>query len=86
MQDKKLDLTKNGVNWVHGDLVLGSITDQTLGVGEGNVGRGGPVTLIISNDLNTVVLPDTNARVGGSEIDSDSRTFSLAGHFLVLLR
>lgn len=81
MQSKMLDLTKDGVNRVHGNLVLSGVTDQTLSVGEGNIGRGSPVTLVIGNDLNTIVLPDTNARVGSSEIDSDSRTFSLAGHY-----
>ena len=83
---KEMDLTKDSVYRVHGDLVLSSITNQTLGVGESNIGRSSPVTLVIGNDLNTVMLPDTNARVGGSEIDSDSRTFSLAGHYGVQLR
>jgi hypothetical protein len=45
---------------VHGDLVLGSISDETLTLGEGDIRGGRAVTLIIGNDLNTVVLPDTD--------------------------
>ena len=49
------------VVWVHGDLIFGGITDETLGVREGDVGRGCPITLIVGDDLNAVILPDTNA-------------------------
>ena len=61
-------------------MVLGGITNQPLGVGEGDVRGGGSVTLIISDDLNAVVLPYSDARVGGAEIDSDSWTFSFTRH------
>ena len=36
---------ENGVEGVHGNLVLGSITNQTLAIGESDVRRGGAVTL-----------------------------------------
>ena len=52
---------EDGVVGVHRDLVLGRITDQTLGVGEGDIGRGGTVSLVVGDDLDTVVLPDTDA-------------------------
>ncbi|WJZ88861.1 hypothetical protein VitviT2T_008124 [Vitis vinifera] len=65
---------------VHGDLVLGSITDQTLRVSESNIGRRSPVALIISYDLNTVMLPHPHARVSRSEINSDRRTITFSGH------
>ncbi len=46
---------------VHGDLVLGSIADETLIVGEGDIRGCRPVTLVVGDDLNTIVLPDTDA-------------------------
>jgi len=52
---------EDGVDRVHGDLVLGGIADQTLGVGEPNVRRRCSVSLVIGDDFNTVVLPDTDA-------------------------
>lgn len=57
---------------VHGDLVLSSIADKTLGVGEGNERGGGSVTLVVGNDFDTVITEDTYARVGGSQIDTNS--------------
>ena len=37
---------------VDGDLVLGWVSDQSLGVGECNIGGGGSVTLVIGDNLN----------------------------------
>ena len=90
---------EDGVVGVHGNLVLGGISDQTLGVGEGNERGCCPVTLVIGNDFATVIkrlvsmlmsfwvgiasLPvlteDTNARVRGAQVDTDS-----ADHFVWL--
>ena len=36
---------EDGVRGVHGDLVLGGVTNQTLRVCEGNIRWGGSVTL-----------------------------------------
>jgi len=36
---------------VDGDLVLGWVSDQSLGVGECNIGGGGSVTLVIGDNL-----------------------------------
>lgn len=61
------------VGWVHGDLVFGGISDQSFGVVESNVRWGGSVTLVVGDDFDFTVLEDTDARVRGSEIDTDSR-------------
>ena len=45
---------------VHGDLVLCGITDETLGLRERDIGGSCPVTLVVSDDLNAIVLPDTD--------------------------
>lgn len=72
---------ENGLARVHGGLVLGRISDQALRLGEGNVRRGGTVTLVVGDNLDTVILPHTNARVGGSEIDTcGRRTEESQGH------
>jgi len=39
------------VVWVHGDLVLGGISDETLGVCESNEGRRCAVTLVVGDDF-----------------------------------
>ena len=56
---------------VHSDLVLGRITDQTLSVSEGNERGRRPVTLVVGDDLNSVMSEDTHARVRGAEIYTD---------------
>mmetsp|Transcript_7097 Transcript_7097/g.8212 ORF Transcript_7097/g.8212 Transcript_7097/m.8212 type:complete len:212 (+) Transcript_7097:417-1052(+) len=48
-----------GVGSVHGSLGLGGISDKTLGFVEGNVGRGGSVTLVVGNNFNTIILPNS---------------------------
>ena len=56
---------------VHGDLVLGRITDQTLSVSESNERGRRPVTLVVGDDFNSVISEDTHARVRGAEIYTD---------------
>nr|GMD50846.1 40S ribosomal protein S15a-1 [Ipomoea batatas]GMD57580.1 40S ribosomal protein S15a-1 [Ipomoea batatas] len=75
-----MELTENGVSRVHGDLVLSSVADEALGIGERHVRRRGPVPLVISDDLDAIMLPNADARVGGSEIDSDRRSFAFSSH------
>ena len=77
-------LTKDGVDGVHGDLVLGRISDEALGVGEGDIRGRGAVTLVVGDDLDTVVLPHADARVGRAEVDADRRPVALAGHLFSL--
>jgi hypothetical protein len=40
--------------------------------------------LIVGDDFNTVMLPHTDTRVGGSEIDSDRWSLSFSGHWILL--
>ena len=61
---------ENSVVGVHGDLVLGGITNESLRVVESNVGRSGSVSLVVGNDFDSVVLPDSDTGVGGTEINS----------------
>ena len=58
--DKTLGI-EDSVDWVSCDLRFGSVTDETLFLSEGDVGWGGVDTLIVGNDFNLVVLPDTYA-------------------------
>jgi hypothetical protein len=62
---------ENGVVWVFSGLIFGSITDESLSFGEGDIRWSGSVTLIIGDDFNPVILPDSDTGVSGSEIDSD---------------
>lgn len=59
---------EDGVVRVHGDLVLGRITDQTLGVGEGNERGSGAVTLVVGDNLNAVITVDTRGTVSKSSL------------------
>ena len=62
---------EDGVERVSGSLILGGISDESFLVSEGNVGWGGVETLVVCDDFNLVVHPNSDAGVGGSEIDSD---------------
>lgn len=62
---------KDGVLRVGGQLVLGSITNQTLPFpGEGHIGWGDAVSLVIRDDLHTAIFehPDTAKRGNNLEI------------------
>jgi hypothetical protein len=69
--------TEDGVGGIHGDLVLGGVADEPLGVGEGDIGRRGAVPLVVGDDLDAVVLPHADARVGRAEVDTNGRTLAL---------
>jgi hypothetical protein len=78
--DKTLCI-EDSVGRVHGDLVLGGITDQTLGIGEGNEGRGGSVALVVGIMISmSVIAEDTHAGVGGTQIDQASSYGTLSIH------
>jgi len=42
-------------------LILRGIANQALTLREGDIGWGGAVTLVVRDDFNAIVLPDTNA-------------------------
>ena len=74
-------LTKDGVRGVHGDLVLSSVPDQTLRVGERHIRRRRPVPLVIGDNLDSVMLPDSDAGVRRPQIDTDRWSLSFSGHY-----
>jgi len=78
--DETLDI-EDGVDGVHSSLVLGSLTDQTLLVGERNERRGGERTLLVGNDLDIGTLVRGNARVGGSQVNANGTIVNLVRHF-----
>jgi len=55
---------EDSVGGVHGSLVLGRLTDQTLLLVEGDVRGGGEATLLVGDDLDIGTLVDGNAGVG----------------------
>ena len=55
---------EDDVVWVHSDLVLRGVTDETLIVGERDIVGSRAVTLIIADDLDTIVLPYTDTPNG----------------------
>ena len=58
---------KDGVVGIGCYLVLGSVTNEALRVGESDIRRGGSVALVVGNNLNSVILPHSYAAVKGNE-------------------
>jgi hypothetical protein len=58
------------VDRVHSDLVLRSVTNKALCVGEGNERGCCAVTLVVGNDFNAVISEDAYAGVGCTEINT----------------
>ena len=52
---------EDSVGWISCGLIFCGITDEALFFSEGNIGWGSVETLIISDDFNFIVLPDTYA-------------------------
>ena len=62
---------EDSICWISGGLIFGCVTNESFLLGEGDIGGGSVDTLIVSDDFDTLVLPDTYAGVGSSEIDAD---------------
>mmetsp|Transcript_20083 Transcript_20083/g.17204 ORF Transcript_20083/g.17204 Transcript_20083/m.17204 type:complete len:133 (-) Transcript_20083:7-405(-) len=82
--DQSLSI-ENGVSGVSGNLILGSITNQFFSIGETNIRRSGSVTLVVGNDFDSIIHPDTNARVSGTKINTNGSSITgllFFAHFL----
>lgn len=71
---------EDSVVWIFGSLIFGSITDEPFSFCKGDIRRSGSVSLVIGDDFDSVILPDSDTGVSGTEIDSDS--FGCVAHLL----
>ena len=69
--DQALDC-KDGIFGVGHGLPLGGLTYKTFFVGEGDDGRGGPGTFGVFDDAGLGAIHDGNARVRGSQVDTNN--------------
>jgi hypothetical protein len=63
---------EDGVMRIFGDLILGRVTDESFSLSEADVRWSCSISLIVYDDLNSVVLPHTHAGVGSTQINTDS--------------
>lgn len=68
--DETLDV-EDGAARVGGELVLCGVTDEALLIVPCDPRRCNTVTLVVDENLDLAALHDTNARVGGSKINTD---------------
>ena len=78
-QECILDIV-DGVGGVSGGLVLGGVSDQTLILGEGDVGRSNSVTLIVDENLDLALLHHTDTAVSSSQILDESVSGVMSCH------
>jgi len=62
---------EDGVLGVSRGLVLGGVTNKAFTISESNVRGSSVASLVVGDDFNSFVLPDTDTRVCGAQIDSD---------------
>mmetsp|Transcript_96145 Transcript_96145/g.253980 ORF Transcript_96145/g.253980 Transcript_96145/m.253980 type:complete len:142 (+) Transcript_96145:1215-1640(+) len=58
---------------IPGDLVLRCISDQALGGSECDVRGRGAISLVVRDDLDSVIPPNSNTRIGGPQVNADGR-------------
>lgn len=68
---------EDGVDGVHGGLVLGGLTDQSLGLSEGHERRGGERTLLVGDDLDIGALVGGHTGVGGTCCDEEKKKLAI---------
>ena len=69
-------LTENCICRIEGDLILGSVPDESFAFREGNITRSCSITLIVSDDFYFAMLENTNTGIRSPEIDSYGRHIS----------
>jgi hypothetical protein len=57
---------KDRIMGVFGNLILGSISNESFSLGKGNIRGSRSVSLIIGYNLNSIILPNSNTRVGSA--------------------
>jgi hypothetical protein len=67
---------EDGVEGIFGGLIVCGIADQSFVISESDVGWGCSVTLIIGDDFDSFVFPESDTGVSGTEIDTDGFTDS----------
>ena len=53
-------------------MILCGVSDKSLFIVEGDIGRGYSVPLIVDQNLDFPILHHTDTRIGGSQIDTDN--------------
>mmetsp|Transcript_13431 Transcript_13431/g.20742 ORF Transcript_13431/g.20742 Transcript_13431/m.20742 type:complete len:362 (+) Transcript_13431:1066-2151(+) len=81
--DQTLDV-EEGVLRIEGGLVLGSLTDQTFLVIEGNIRGGDAVSEVVGDDLDTTLLENTDTGEGGPQIDTYHSSILTLGFIIIL--
>jgi aminopeptidase-like protein len=63
---------EDSVSRIRSGLVLSCVSDQTLLISEGDIRWSNSVTLIVDKNFDFALLHHTDARVGGSQIDTNN--------------